>query len=86
MHTLLHWATEAQKEKYLRPLCDGVARSCFAMTEPEVAGSDPTLTPFLMTQDAFLQYFMASYPARMEFPAESAGPSGGFVVAWLCTG
>ena len=43
MHTLLHWATEAQKEKYLRPLCDGVSRSCFAMTEPEVAGSDPTL-------------------------------------------
>jgi acyl-CoA dehydrogenase len=43
MHTLLHWATEAQKERYLRPLCEGVARSCFAMTEPEVAGSDPTL-------------------------------------------
>ena len=43
MHTLLHWATDAQKEKYLRPLCDGMARSCFAMTEPEVAGSDPTL-------------------------------------------
>jgi acyl-CoA dehydrogenase len=43
MHTLLHWATEAQKEKYLRPLCEGVAMSCFAMTEPEVAGSDPTL-------------------------------------------
>ncbi|HSQ00721.1 MAG TPA: acyl-CoA dehydrogenase family protein [Candidatus Dormibacteraeota bacterium] len=43
MHTLLHWATDAQKEKYLRPLCDGVAMSCFAMTEPEVAGSDPTL-------------------------------------------
>ncbi len=43
MHTLLHWATDAQKEKYLRPLCEGVIRSCFAMTEPEVAGSDPTL-------------------------------------------
>ena len=43
MHTLLHWATDAQKEKYLRPLCEGVAMSCFAMTEPEVAGSDPTL-------------------------------------------
>jgi acyl-CoA dehydrogenase len=43
MHTLLHWATEAQKEKYLRPLCEGISRSCFAMTEPEVAGSDPTL-------------------------------------------
>ena len=42
-HTLLHWATDEQKEAYLRPLCDGTARSCFAMTEPEVAGSDPTL-------------------------------------------
>jgi acyl-CoA dehydrogenase len=43
MHTLLHWATDEQKEKYLRPLAEGRARSCFAMTEPEVAGSDPTL-------------------------------------------
>ena len=43
MHTLLHLATDEQKEKYLRPLCEGRARSCFAMTEPEVAGSDPTL-------------------------------------------
>jgi len=43
MHTLLHWATDEQKERYLRPLCEGTARSCFAMTEPEVAGSDPTL-------------------------------------------
>ncbi len=43
MHTLLHWASPAQKERYLRPLCEGTVRSCFAMTEPEVAGSDPTL-------------------------------------------
>ena len=43
MHTLLHWATDSQKEKYLKPLCDGRSRSAFAMTEPEVAGSDPTL-------------------------------------------
>jgi acyl-CoA dehydrogenase len=43
MHTLHHWATPAQKQKYLKPLCDGRVRSCFAMTEPEVAGSDPTL-------------------------------------------
>jgi acyl-CoA dehydrogenase len=43
MHTLLHWGTDEQKERYLRPLCDGRAWSCFAMTEPEVAGSDPTL-------------------------------------------
>jgi acyl-CoA dehydrogenase len=42
-HTLLHWGTDEQREKYLRPLCEGTSRSCFAMTEPEVAGSDPTL-------------------------------------------
>jgi acyl-CoA dehydrogenase len=51
MHTLLHWATDAQKEKYLRPLCDGTAMSCFAMTEPEVAGSDPTLIRTTAVQD-----------------------------------
>ena len=39
---LLIAATDEQKEKYLRPLADGAVRSCFAMTEPEVAGSDPT--------------------------------------------
>ena len=42
MHTLLHYGTPEQKERYLRPLADGECRSCFAMTEPEVAGSDPT--------------------------------------------
>lgn len=41
-HTLLHFGTPEQKEKYLRPLLEGRARSCFAMTEPEVASSDPT--------------------------------------------
>jgi acyl-CoA dehydrogenase len=51
MHTLLHWATDAQKETYLRPLCDGTKMSCFAMTEPEVAGSDPTLIKTVAVQD-----------------------------------
>jgi acyl-CoA dehydrogenase len=51
MHTLLHWATDEQKEQYLRPLCEGRIRSCFAMTEPEVAGSDPKLIQTRAVQD-----------------------------------
>ncbi|MGH9018112.1 MAG: acyl-CoA dehydrogenase family protein, partial [Acidimicrobiales bacterium] len=43
MHTLLHFGTDDQLERYLKPMCEGRLRSCFAMTEPEVAGSDPTL-------------------------------------------
>jgi len=41
MHLLEHGATEAQLEKYLRPLAEGKTRSCFAMTE-QAAGADPT--------------------------------------------
>jgi acyl-CoA dehydrogenase len=42
MHLLEAVATEAQKERYLRPLAEGKVRSCFAMTEPAPgAGSDP---------------------------------------------
>ena len=42
MHTLLHFATPEQREKYLVPLVNGEVRSCFSMTEPDTAGSDPT--------------------------------------------
>ena len=51
MHTLLHWGTDEQKEQFLRPLCEGRVMSCFAMTEPEVAGSDPTLIKTHAYQD-----------------------------------
>jgi len=51
MHTLAHWGTDEQKEQYLRPLCEGTVWSCFAMTEPEVAGSDPTLIKTHAYQD-----------------------------------
>src|SRR4051794_21780716 len=39
---LAEHGTPEQKERWLQALLDGEIRSCFSMTEPEVAGSDPT--------------------------------------------
>jgi len=41
MEILIEFGTENQKKKYLYPLLNGDIRSCFAMTEPEFAGSNP---------------------------------------------
>lgn len=43
MEILLEHGDDVQRETFLKPLLEGKLRSCFAMTEPARAGSNPTI-------------------------------------------
>jgi acyl-CoA dehydrogenase len=56
MELLIHFGTPYQKETFLKPLIAGEIRSCFAMTEPQLAGSNPVnlATTAISEQDNYV--------------------------------
>ena len=51
MEVLMEHGTAEQQQRYLRPLVAGDLRSCFTMTEPEFAGSNPVWMGTTARQD-----------------------------------
>ena len=51
MEILMDHGSDYQKDTFLKPLLSGDIRSCFSMTEPEFAGSNPTMMGTIAKKD-----------------------------------
>ncbi len=74
---LWRFGTEEQKQRWLKPLVNGDIRSCFSMTEPEVAGSDPRLLRATATREG--DYYVIN--AHKWFSSGAHGASFAIVMA-----
>jgi acyl-CoA dehydrogenase len=77
MHVLLHAGDDEQRERWLRPLATGRIRSCFLMTEPDVASSDPLNLETTAVRDGGEWVI----DGRKSFATGAIGASFGIVVA-----
>jgi acyl-CoA dehydrogenase len=83
-------APEVLKQRFLEPLKEGHIRSCFSMTEPEFAGSNPTQLGTTAVREAMITSSTAtnglrlpptarplpsSWPLRIPKPCPTAGPA-----------
>src|SRR5437867_2840081 len=67
------YGTDAQRERFLRPVASGHAHGCFALTEPQ-AGSDATNQATLAVRDE--DHYVVHGPRRSgSRPARTSAPS-----------
>ena len=79
---LLHrFATPDQSERWLKPLLAGEMRSCFAMSEPDVASSDPTNIATRIDRDG--EHYVVN--GRKWFITGAAHPNCRFVLVMGCS-
>jgi acyl-CoA dehydrogenase len=81
MEVLAEYGTSEQKDRWLTPLLEGKIRSCFSMTEPEVAGSDPTLLQARAVREGN-EYVINGHKW---FTTNAAHPNARIVIAMVVT-